>query len=135
MFNLSIVTQEKIFYEGEVSSLIVPGSEGYLGVLTDHAPLITAINPGKVTVIDKDKNEISMAVSFGFFEVSSNHATLLADSVEYVNEIDLDRAKESLDRARQRLRDEAGEFDTPRLQKAIERAKNRIRIAREKAEN
>jgi F-type H+-transporting ATPase subunit epsilon len=134
MYNLSIVTPEKIFYEGEVSSLIVPGSEGYLGVLTNHAPLITAIVPGKVTCIDKDQNEIVMAVSYGFFEVSANHATLLADSVEYASDIDLERARVSLERARQRLRDAAGEIDTPRAQRAVARAKNRIQVASDEGE-
>ncbi len=129
MYNLTIVTPEKIFYEGKVSSLIVPGSEGYLGVLTDHAPLITALVPGKVTVIDSSQKEILMAVSFGFFEVSGNKATLLADSVEFVSDIDVERARASLEQARGLMRDKAGEIDTPRAQKAVLRAKNRLNIA------
>ncbi len=134
MYNLTIVTPEKIFYEGEVSSVIVPGSEGYLGVLTNHAPLITGIVPGKVFVTDGDDKEIFMAISYGFFEVSGNKATLLADSVEYVDDIDIERARESLERARKRLRDTAGEVDTPRAQKAVLKAKNRVRITLDKEE-
>jgi F-type H+-transporting ATPase subunit epsilon len=88
MFNLAIVTPEKIFYEGEVASLTVPGSEGYLGTLTDHAPLITAITPGKATLKDKSQQVIEMAVSYGFFEISNNKATLLVDSAEYATDID-----------------------------------------------
>ena len=131
MFKLTIVTPEKRFYEGEINSLIVPGSEGYLGVLTDHAPLITAVIPGKVTIQDKSKAEIFLSASFGFFEVSSNHATLLVDSVEFVSDIDLERARQALERARQRLANQAGDIDLPRAQKAYERAKNRIRLAEE----
>lgn len=129
MFDLSIVTPEKIFYEGECVSLIVPGSEGYLGVLTDHAPLITAVVPGKVAVKDKAQNEIILAVSHGFFEVSSNLATLLIDSVEFASNIDLERARSALERARQRLANEAGDIDIPRADRALMRAKNRINIA------
>ncbi len=129
MYTLSIVTPEKIFYEAEVTSLVIPGSEGYLGVLSDHAPLITAIIPGKVKVKDTDAKEIDMAVSFGFFEISSNHATLLVDSVEFRDEIDLERAREALERAKQRLADAVGDIDLPRAQRAMARAKNRIRIA------
>ncbi len=134
MYNLSIVTPEKVFYEDSVSSMILPGSEGYLGVLTNHAPLITAVIPGKVTITDQSGSEIILSVTHGFFEVSANHATLLADSVEYATEIDLERAKESLERAFQRMRDAAGEVDLPRAKKAMERAKSRIRIAEEQPE-
>jgi F-type H+-transporting ATPase subunit epsilon len=130
MFNLSIVTPEKIFYEGEVNSIIIPGSEGYLGALTDHAPLITALVPGKMTIKDKSLKVITLAVSFGFFEISSNHATLLADSVEYAADIDFERAKKAMDRARKRLADKAGNIDIPRAMKALQRAQNRLRISR-----
>lgn len=129
MFNLSIVTPEKIFYEGEVASIIIPGSEGYLGVLSDHAPLMTAIIPGKMTVKDKSDQEIFLSVSFGFFEVSSNHATLLADSIEYISEIDIERTKAALERAQKRLADAgSGNIDITRAQRALERAQNRIKI-------
>jgi F-type H+-transporting ATPase subunit epsilon len=129
MFNLSIVTPEKIFYEGEVTSVVVPGSEGYLGVLTDHAPLITAIVPGKFTIKDKSSKEILFCVSYGFFEVSANHATLLADSVEFATDIDFERAKDALSRAKKRLADTAGNIDIARARRAYERAFNRIRLA------
>jgi F-type H+-transporting ATPase subunit epsilon len=129
MFNLSIVTPEKIFYENKVASLIAPGIEGYLGILTNHAPLITAITPGKVTVKNESEEIITMSVSEGFLEVSANTATLLVDAVEYASDIDLDRAKEAMERAGRRMTDKAGNIDIPRLRKAVERAKNRLRIA------
>ena len=129
MLNVTIVTPEKIFYDGEVVSLIVPGSEGYLGVLTDHAPLMTAVTPGKVTIKDKARQELLLAVSYGFFEVSSNHATLLVDSVEFISDIDLQKARDALERARTRLADRAGNIDIPRARRAFARARNRIRLA------
>ncbi len=134
MFSLSIVTPEKIFYEGEVASLIVPGSEGYLGTLTDHAPLITAIIPGRVNIRDAEGQELAMAVSDGFFEISSNKATLLVDSVEFASDIDLERAQKALKRARKRLTDAGGSVEVRRAQKALERAKNRVRVAESKEE-
>jgi F-type H+-transporting ATPase subunit epsilon len=129
MFTLTIVTPEKIFYEGDVSSLILPGGEGYLGVLTDHAPLIISIKPGKLTVRDQEQKMMTMAVSFGFFEITSNHATLLVDSAEYASEIDMERAREALARAKQRLADKAGDIDIPRAERSMARARNRISVA------
>jgi F-type H+-transporting ATPase subunit epsilon len=132
MFKLSIVTPEQVFYEGEVSSLIIPGSEGYLGVLTDHAPLITAVIPGKLTVKDDSMQEIILSVTHGFFEVSSNTASLLVDAVEFAGRIDLERARRALERAQQRLAESpSAKIDFARALRALERAKNRIRIVQE----
>jgi F-type H+-transporting ATPase subunit epsilon len=135
MFRLSIVTPEKTFFDAEVASLIVPGSEGYLGVLSNHAPLITALKPGKIEYKDADNNSLFVAVSGGFLEVSGNVATLLADAAEDTEEIDIIRAKAAYDRAWQMLK-EAGKgkdwVDVKRARLAMERARNRIKICEEK---
>ncbi len=134
MFHLSIVTPERVFYEAEIKSLVVPGTEGYLGVLSNHAPLITALQPGRIEFSDaNDKVEI-MAVSGGFLEVSHNKATILADAVEVADDIDIERAQAAYDRQRQRLV-EAGkretDIDLPAVRAALERARNRIRVYKE----
>lgn len=126
MYLLTIVTPEKIFYEDEVTSLIAPGSEGYLGVLTDHAPLITGLVPGKLTVKDENSQKVHFAISSGFMEVFKNQVTILADSIEFVKDIDVERAKKALERARQRLRSKEKEVDIPRAIAAMKRAENRI---------
>lgn len=132
MFTLSIVTTEEIIYEDNVASIVAPGSVGYLGILSNHAPIITSLKPGKLTVKDHEGQEIRFAVSGGFLENSANTCTILADSAEFADKIDLDRARQALDRARQRLRDRAGNIDIPRAQAAYERAKNRMTIASRK---
>ncbi len=126
MYSLSIVTPEEIFYENEVTSLIAPGSEGYLGILTNHAPLITGLVPGKLTVKDTDNQEVNFAVSGGFMEVLKNQVAILADSIEFVKDIDVERAKGALQRAKQRLRLKEKEIDIPRALAAMKRAENRI---------
>ena len=126
MYLLTIVTPEKVFYEDEVTSLIAPGSEGYLGVLTNHAPLITGLVPGKLTVKNGSNQEVNFAISAGFMEVFKNEVTILADSVEFVKDIDVERAKRALERARQRLRSKEKEIDIPRAIAATRRAENRI---------
>jgi len=134
MFRLSIVTPEKTFYEEEISSLVVPGTEGYLGVLSHHAPLITALKPGMIEFRDADDKVRITAVSGGFLEVSHNVATLLADAVEWADEIDVERAQAAYDREKARLIS-AGEgetdIDLPSARAAIERASNRLRVAKE----
>jgi F-type H+-transporting ATPase subunit epsilon len=134
MFRLSIVTPEKVFYEDNVISLIVPGTEGYLGVLSHHAPLITALKPGKIEFRDASDYMHVLAVSGGFLEVSGNQATLLADAVERADEIDVARAQAALDREKKRLMSFGKgetEIDLPRAQSGLERAANRLKIARE----
>ncbi|HVP35372.1 MAG TPA: F0F1 ATP synthase subunit epsilon [Terriglobales bacterium] len=131
MFLLSIVTPEKTFYEEEASSLIAPGIEGYLGILTDHAPLITALVPGKLTVKNSKGPEVIMAVSGGFLEVLKNKVVILADSVEFARDIDLERAKKALERARERLKSREKDIDIPRALAAFKRAQNRIAVCQE----
>ena len=80
-FHLSILTPEKSVYSGEVEYVQVPGTEGYLGVLAHHAALVTALAAGDLTVRRPGGSEEKLAVSGGFFEVSNNQATVLADSV------------------------------------------------------
>jgi len=131
MFKMSVVTPERIIYEENVVSIIAPGEVGYLGIMSNHAPIITSLKPGKLTVKDGSGKEIRLAVSGGFLENSNNVCTVLADSAEFADKIDLARAKESLNRARQRIRNAAGDIDVPRAHAAYERAKNRLKIAKD----
>lgn len=127
-FHLSLLTPEKSFLETEVTSIIAPGSEGYLGILAHHAPLITALIPGKLTVKTVD-GETIYAVSGGFLEVSDNKATILADALEPPESIDVVRARRARERAEERLKDMSGKVDTARAEAALTRAINRIRVA------
>ncbi len=132
MFKLSVVTPEKPVVDQDARSVIAPGSEGYLGILTDHAPLITALIPGKLSVTDLENHTVDYALSGGFLEVSHNVATILADAIEKVEEIDLTRAKEAEKRARERLARRARpDIDVARAEAALSRAINRIRLVEE----
>ncbi|MFH0931449.1 MAG: ATP synthase F1 subunit epsilon, partial [Candidatus Zixiibacteriota bacterium] len=102
---------------------------GYLGVLTDHAPLITSLVPGKLTMKKDSKNtEVILAISGGFLEVLKNKVVILADAVEFGRDIDLERAKKALERANQRLKSKEKEIDIPRALASFKRAQNRIAI-------
>ena len=80
-FTLSVLTPERAVFEGAVEYVEVPGSEGYLGVLANHAALVTGLATGTLTVRKPGGEIEKFTVSGGFFEVSHNEATVLADSV------------------------------------------------------
>jgi F-type H+-transporting ATPase subunit epsilon len=81
-FNLHIVTPEKEIFSGEVSSLVVPGEIGYLGVLANHAALVTNLIPGEITIKNiSGKPTTLSSKGKGFLEILKNKATLLLDSV------------------------------------------------------
>lgn len=80
-FQLAVLTPERAVFSGAVEYVEVPGTEGYLGVLAHHAALVTAMAAGTLTVRKAGGEEEKLAVTGGFFEVSNNKATVLADSV------------------------------------------------------
>ena len=134
MFNLAIVTPEKVHYELEANALTLPGSEGYLGVLSHHAPLITVLKVGRIEFRDTDNKVTTLSVSGGFLEVSENKATILADTVEVAEDIDIERAQKSYDRAQERIStaiEKGVEISLERAKKSLERALNRIKLYKE----
>lgn len=84
MFHLVIATPEKVLFDGTVKSLIAPGKIGYLEILTDHAPIITSLQKGKVTGTLENGSKFSLELNGGLLEVSKNNASLLADEAENV---------------------------------------------------
>lgn len=80
-FQLAILTPEKTVFEGPVEYVQVPGTEGYLGVLAHHAALVTALAEGTLTVRKAGGAVETWRIDGGFFEVSDNRATVLADAL------------------------------------------------------
>jgi F-type H+-transporting ATPase subunit epsilon len=81
-FTFRLVTPQKVVFEGPVVSIQAPGSEGYLGVLAHHAPLITMLKEGKLEMRDPSGHVTAWHVTGGFLEVSNNRASALADSAD-----------------------------------------------------
>ena len=129
-YHLSVLTPEKAVLDQDVTYIQAPGLLGYLGVLAHHAPLISALGAGKLTVRDTSETEVTYALSGGFLEVSDNKAVILADAMERADEIDVKRADAAKERAQQRLAERYPEIDVPRAEVALKRALNRIKIAR-----
>jgi F-type H+-transporting ATPase subunit epsilon len=128
-FRLSIVSPDRTVVDEPATSLIVPGREGYLGVLAGHMPLVTELKVGRVSYTRADGVQVDVAISGGFMEVEGTRAIVLADSAEKRVEIDPDRARVALTAATNAL---AGLSEPGPAQDehkaAIERAENRLRI-------
>ena len=95
-----IVSQDKTLYEGNVDIVVLPGTSGIMGVLPNHAPLLTTLNFGVVQV-RKDGEESTFAVAGGVAEVQPNIVTVLADRAENVEDIDISRAEAAQQRAQE----------------------------------
>lgn len=123
-----VVTPERIVFSAEVDSLIVPAALGYLGILPNHAPMMTALDIGVIKFKTEGKTK-KMAISGGFMEVINNKAVVLADTAELGDKIDLARAEEAKERAKKRLSERAEDLDVRRAELALKRAMSRIKAA------
>ncbi len=131
MFELSIATTTGAIFEGEISYLSVPGALGSMGILTNHAPIISSLEPGELTYETTGGERISYVVSGGLLEMHGNEAVVLVDACEKPVDIDIARAESSLARAKERLsiahKDES--IDVTRAEAALARALNRLKLA------
>lgn len=124
---LEVATPDRLLVKDQVSEVQVPGLTGYLGVLPEHAPLLSELGSGLLTYTISGKAH-SVVVSGGWVEVLPTGVRVLAAVAERPNEIDLKRAQEALDRAEKRLK-EAGDWDIARALRAAERARARLEAA------
>jgi F-type H+-transporting ATPase subunit epsilon len=127
--HLQIVTPEKKAFEGDVDEVIVPGSEGELGILPHHAPLISLLGQG-VLRLKQGAAEQEFAIFGGFLQVRPDRVVVLAETADMGAEIDLDRAERARREAEKMLEGGlAEEVDLARARAALQRALIRIRIA------
>ncbi len=127
-FKVMIVTPDKTAYEGDAVSATIPGLAGYLGIWANHAPLVGAVVPGMVTLrLDDAGNTKFLSVGTGFVEISDNVVNLMVETCELSDEIDVDRAKKALERARKRLAGMEKDLDRERARLAMARAEARIK--------
>lgn len=128
---LEIVTPQKKVFSEDVKFLVAPGTDGELGILPEHAPLITSLNIG-VLRIQQDRDFIKVVVSGGFMEVRNSKVTVLATSAERADEIDVARAERAKKRAEDRLAAKAANLDVLRAELALKRAIIRLRAVNDK---
>ena len=97
-----IVSQDRTVFEGDVDIVVLPGSAGEMGVLPNHAPLLTTLNFGVIKVRTRGQEEI-FTVAGGIAEVQPDLVTVLADAAENIREIDMERAEAARQRAQEVL--------------------------------
>lgn len=127
LFKLDIVTPDKQFFDEEIEMLIVRTTEGDIGVLHDHEPLVAPVSIGAIR-IKKDGNFRSAACAGGFINVDETGVTIVTDSAEWSDEIDINRAQKAKERAESRLQEENKEIDVLRAKVSLNRAVNRVRV-------
>ncbi len=128
-FTLEVITPERLAVDTKVQSVQVTATDGSMGVLARHAPLIAAISIGPLRYRDTQGKEEELLVGDGFVEIHDNQMKVLGDSAELASEIDKQRAQDSLERARERLK-KRGDFDQARAESSLRRAMARLRMAR-----
>jgi len=125
---LEIITPAKIIFKGNIESVTIPGVEGSFQVLKNHAPLISVFEIGLVKIkIDQNTTKY-YATGGGTIEVLNNNVLVLADSLEAVEEIDIERARRARDRAGERLANKTDDTNLERARAALARAINRLTL-------
>lgn len=124
-FELRIITPERVFYENQVNMVEFNTVEGEVGIYKGHIPMSMVIAPGILT-ITTDEGSQNAALHAGFVEVLPEKVTILAEIVEWPEEIDVDRAEAAKGRAEDRIRDMSEGTDVARAELALRRAIARI---------
>jgi F-type H+-transporting ATPase subunit epsilon len=127
---LEIVTQERRVYSADdVEMVVAPGTEGEMGILPRHAPLITSLQEGAMRVKRQGGVEEVLAIHGGFMEVLPDRVTVLADSAERAEEIDIARAQEARQRAQELMQQaRADKVDYARAEASLRRSLVRLKI-------
>lgn len=122
---VEVVSPERVLYEGEADMVVARTTEGELAFLTGHAPLLGALEIGKLRVVRTEGGEEVAAVHGGFVEVRDNRVIVLSDVAELASQIDAERARAARERAEERLRHE----HDAEVEAALARATLRLEVA------
>ena len=125
VFKLKVVTPERVFYEGDAAMVELSTSEGDIGVYANHIPMTAIVAPG-VLKIHEGSDVRKAALHAGFIQVLPEEITIMAEVIEWPDEIDVKRAEEARIRAERRLKEHSAESDVLRAKLALKRALTRL---------
>lgn len=126
-FHVKVITSNRIFFEGNCLTLILPALDGDYGVLAHHEPVVVAINPGTMRLQKEDGSWLTAVVGLGFAQVSGLETSVLVDTVELPEEIDRKRAEDALEIAQQQLKNKTSKAEHHMAEAAILRALSRLK--------
>jgi F-type H+-transporting ATPase subunit epsilon len=121
-FRLEIIAPDRVFYDNDVYMVEYNTTEGEVGVFADHIPMTQVIAPGVLTITEDENSQKVAALHTGFVEITKEKVTILAESVEWPEDIDLKRAEEARIRAERRLNDTGRILDVQRAELALKKA-------------
>lgn len=126
--HLDVVSAEESIFSGLVESIQVSGSEGELGLMPGHAPLITAIKPGQIRLVKQFGDEELIYLSGGMLEVQPNGITVLADVAVRGEDLDEEAAKEAKARAEEHINNQGADFDYAEAAKELAKAVAQLKV-------
>ncbi|MDT8715583.1 F0F1 ATP synthase subunit epsilon [Clostridium sp. 19966] len=124
---LTILTPEKQFFKGEVTSVKTEGIDGGFEVLSNHMSMVSILGPGVTEFTDKDNKEYKAFTSDGVLKVHNNEISILCESCEWPEEIDVNRAEAALNRAKKRL-ESKDNIDVLRAELALQKSVARLKL-------
>ncbi|HEY3783143.1 MAG TPA: ATP synthase F1 subunit epsilon [Fimbriimonadaceae bacterium] len=127
---LSVVAPDRLVLEETVQSVILPGSQGYLGVMQGHEPTITSLKTGYLEYQDKNSQRHYVAVGGGFAEILPGKVSVLADSADRRHEIDVAKAEAELEKARAAMRGDSTSMNREQAVLELDKAMNLIKVAK-----
>lgn len=126
---LEIITAERVLFDDQVDAVVAPGAEGELGVLPHHAAVMTTLQGGELRY-RVGGEETQFVVHGGFMDIQGDHVVVLADAAEHVDEVDIARAEEAVQRAQERIAARGDDVSLERALASLQRANIRLRITR-----
>ena len=129
LFDLKIITPDRVFYSGKASFLELNTVEVGIGIYKNHIPMTTVLEPGIATITEEGGNKKEAALHTGFMEILGDRITILAEIAEWPDEIDRNRAQEAKIRAERRLQNDKSNVNITRAELALHKALVRIELA------
>lgn len=126
-YKAQLLTPEGSRFEGDVVSVRVPGSNGNFQMLKDHAPIVSSLGIGKITIKQDGVEELNFAVSGGFIEMSKNELTILAEKAEKSSDIDIEEVEQLIHEIKERM--ESMDYRSKEIETELAIAENRLKVA------